>query len=96
MNTNPKSTPSLVLGIISIVFCWVPIVGSVLGILAIVFANQSKKLIASNPELISTKGATTGGLVCGIIGTSLSGFYLIYWVLIALVFGAVASAGGFH
>lgn len=84
------------LGIISIVFCWFPIVGTVLGILAIVFANQSKKLIAANPDLMNTKGATTGGLVCGIIGTALSAIYLIYWIFALLIIGAAVSAGGFH
>lgn|SRR5688572_29953096 len=90
--SNSKAVLALVMGIISIVLSWVPIIGTVLGILAIVFANQSKRLIAENPDLASTKGMTTGGLVTGIIGLCLSVIYLIYWIFAIFFFAAVASS----
>ena len=80
---------ALVLGIISIVLSvisffllgWLCFIALALGILAIVFACVVRK-----------KGEkATGGLVCGIIGTSISSIWsIVYIILIAL---AISVAG---
>ena len=51
---------SMVLGILSLVFCWVPGIGIVLGIIAI--ANAKKDEEGMLP------GMAVAGLVCGIVG----------------------------
>ncbi|MCI9628116.1 MAG: hypothetical protein HFJ64_02635 [Eggerthellaceae bacterium] len=62
---TPSPTPALVLGILAIVLCWIPIVGIVLGIIAIV---QAGKYFNAG----GTESSAKGGRVCGIIGIVLS------------------------
>jgi hypothetical protein len=71
---------SMVLGILSIIFCWVPILSTVMGILAIVFYNVQKK--------VANNGMAIAGLVTGIIGTVLSILYLFVWITLL---GALSS-----
>ncbi|HOG64397.1 MAG TPA: DUF4190 domain-containing protein [Spirochaetota bacterium] len=73
---------SLVLGIISIVFCFPPasIIGIITGIIAIVLGVMAKK----NEE---EKGKATAGFVMGIIGLSLSA---LLWISCAYACNRVA------
>lgn len=75
-----QATTSLVLGIISIVFCWLGfatwVVGSVialvLGIVGAIMAVKAKKLLPPQQS-----GMATAGLVCSIIGIVLSAIFTI-------------------
>ena len=69
----------LVLGIISIVFFWVPFLGLASGIIGIVCSNSKKprKVIA------------TGGIVTSIIGTVLSAVYLLIWIFVGAFSGSL-------
>ena len=88
----PNSTAVLVLGILSIVFCWCfGIVGLTLGIIALVLAKNSNKAYLEAPERfteVSFKNMNAGR-ICAIIGTSLSGLYVVMVIIRLLVFGAV-------
>ena len=96
MKTNaPGAVASLVCGIISIVLCWVPIVGLVLGIIAIVAAGKAKGAAQANPEKFEMGGVRVGGFVCGIIGTVLSAIQTVSFLLgLALIAGGAAAAAG--
>lgn len=59
-NSNNMAVASLVLGIIAVSYCCIPVVGSVVGILAIVFFVLSCK----NP---AKRGLGIAGLILGII-----------------------------
>ncbi len=72
---------SLVLGIVSIVFCWVPVVGLVSGILGIIFSVKQRK--------ISQNGIAIAGLVTSIIGLVLSALYSIFWVFFGAIIGSM-------
>lgn len=75
---------SLVLGIISIVFSFVPymsLIGGVCGIVGIILAVMGKK----DPE---KAGMATAGLVCSIIGTILC---LIFYVACVGCVGCMAA-----
>lgn len=75
------ATTALVLGILSVIFCWIPIVGMitfVLAPLAIIFGALGRK---SNKS-----GQATAGLVMGVVGLAVS----IIWM--ALFTAAVGSA----
>ena len=67
----PNATAVLVLGILSLVFCWCyGIIGLVLGILAVVLASAPRKAYLENPERfteVSYKNLNAGR-ICGIIG----------------------------
>lgn len=79
----PNATAVLVLGIISIVGCFLyGVPGIVCGIIAIALHKKDKMLYESNPDAyeVSYKNSKAG-LVCGIIGLSLSVAYLLILVL---------------
>ena len=95
MKTNaPGAVSSLVCGIISVVLCWVPIAGLVLGIIAIISSRKAKAAVQSNPEAYEGGGMAVGGLVCGIVGTVSSALYNIFWVIGFIAVGAAVQHGG--
>lgn len=77
--SNEMGVASLVLGIISIVFCWVLIFGIVAGIVGIILAMKQKK---KYPNEIATGGLVTSitGLVFSVMGTL---FWIIWIVFVA-------------
>ncbi|MBW2991566.1 hypothetical protein KY348_07765 [Candidatus Woesearchaeota archaeon] len=80
---NGYGITSLVLGIVSIVFCWVPVLGLVAGILGIIFAVKQRKIFPN--------GIATGGLVTSIIGLVFSGIYSIFWLFLGAAFSSLAA-----
>ena len=77
-----NATGVLVMGILSIVcFCCLAagLIGIVLGILAIVLGNKALQEYAQAPEKYTEKSYknTKAGRVCGIIGVSLGGLWII-------------------
>ena len=71
------ATASLVLGILSL---FIPFIGLVLGIIAIVLGNKARK----QPN----GGLGTAGFVLGILGTVLGSIWIIY---IIILLGAIAT-----
>jgi len=53
---------AMVLGILGILFCWIPILGVILGVLGLIFGIAGMK----NPL---GKGMAMAGVICGAIGT---------------------------
>ena len=94
----PQHTPghgagiaSMICGILSIVFCWCyGIVGLVLGIVAIAMYSKSKRM---NNGFIT--GMAKAGMVCGIIGSILSGLMLVYFI-IAIAAGVLTTSYYFY
>ena len=84
--TVPNATAVLVLGIISIVGCigyGVP--GLICGIIALALHKKDKRLYLSNPEKYDNSFKTSrAGFVCAMIGTILSGLFLLF------IIGAIA------
>jgi len=94
--TSGLAIASLVLGIVSIIGCFLYGLPSVIcGPLAIYFANRAKKQYAAGEASASSRGMAQAGFVCGIIGTCFAvigiGFVLFLFI-IPLVF---AAGGGF-
>jgi len=78
-----KAVTSLVLGILSIVGCFVyGLPAIIMGGLAIIFAQIAKSDIRSNKVSANSRGLATAGFVCGIIGTSLGVVYVGFFVII--------------
>ena len=71
---------SLIYGIISIVLFWIPIVGIVLSIVAIVSARKAMRRIRNNPNQIKGRGMAIAGLVCGIASLSLIALQTLFKV----------------
>lgn len=90
----PNATTSLVLGILSLVFCvFYGIVGFVLGIIGLVLANKDRKLYQLNPELFtkSSYNNSNAGRTCSIIGVILSSIFLLFILGIIVFLGTNAE-----
>lgn len=83
--TCAKATTAMVLGICGLVFAFCcPLVGLVLGILAIVFGNQAKQQIAANPLWAADQGKAKGAVLMGWISIPLAIVVGIVSVIIQL------------
>jgi hypothetical protein len=84
----PGATGALVCGILSICLCFVyGIPGFVLGIVGLVQAKKAIAIDAANPGVYDGIGNAKAGKVLALIGTILSGVYVLL-VLIGLLFMA--------
>ena len=81
-NTNtgvlPNATATLVLGILSIVVCFI------CGIIALVISNKDVSMYKANPGLYSAASYNNikAGRICAIIGIALQVIGLIFYILI--------------
>lgn len=83
----PNATPTLVLGICSIVGCFLyGIIGLACGIVAIAISNKSVKMYQENPSMYSGYQNLKAGRVCAIVGISLSALYLLFIVIFGSMF----------
>jgi len=92
----PNATTVLVLGIISIVGCFLyGIPGLICGIIAIMMHKKDKALYLSNPEKYENSFKTSkAGQVCGIVGLSLSAAFILFLVVYVIFFLSVVSSMG--
>ena len=63
---NGMCVASLVLGILALVLCWIPIIGLILALLAVILGGAGISAVNKNPAL-GGKGMGIAGLVMGII-----------------------------
>lgn len=89
----PNSVAVLILGILSIVFCWCyGLLSAVMGIVALVLANTGEKEYKLNPHLYSLSSYKNlkAGRICAIIGLSLSALYILLIIIYLIIFGTLA------
>lgn len=79
-----KAVGALVCGILAILVSWLPLVGIILGIVAIVLASQYVKAYGKD-------GRATGGKVTGIIGIVFSICMIVFYILFAAFLGIVSD-----
>lgn len=82
MGQLPNATATLVLGILSIVVCFI------CGIIALVISNRDVELYRANPDLYSeaSYGNIKAGRICAIIGIALQVIgVIIYIVMVAFI-----------
>jgi len=94
VKTVPNGTAVLVMGILSIVTCWLyGVIGIILGILALVLHKKDKEMYLTNKAAYeaSFKNSKAGN-ICAIIGLSLSALFLIYIAVVVLFIVGAASA----
>lgn len=84
-----NSTAVLVMGILSIIFCWCwGLIGLILGIIGLALGAKSKKIYREDPErysLTSYKNLNAG-YTCSLIGTILSGLWVLT-IIVSIIFG---------
>lgn len=89
----PNATAVLVLGILSIVVCFIT------GIIALVMAKKDLALYEANPGMYNPASLSNikTGRICAIIGLVLWGLGILVYVLFIVIFlGAMGAAGGFR
>lgn len=74
--SSGKAIGALVCGILAILFSALPLLGIILGIVAIVLASKAAKQIGRD-------GKATAGKVCGIVGIVFSVLAFIFWGMIS-------------
>lgn len=75
---------SMVLGICSVVFCWIPLfdfAAFIAGLLGVIFAPMAQRALASGKQVSGGKGVATAGLVLSIVGMILSALFIVLWIL---------------
>ena len=78
---NGMNLAGMIMGIISMILFWVPILSFIcfgLGIAAIIVSSKGMK--AANEGRAGAKGMGIAGLITGILGTLLSLVYSIFWI----------------
>jgi len=91
----PNSTAVLVLGILSIVFCFCyGLVGIILGIIAIVLGSKGAAIYKANPNgySLASYNNLKAGKICGIIGLILSCIYIVFIIIYIVAVGSILSA----
>jgi Na+-transporting methylmalonyl-CoA/oxaloacetate decarboxylase gamma subunit len=94
-NTNvnaaqlPNATATLVLGILSIVICFI------CGIVALIISNKDVAMYKANPELYSAASYNNikAGRICAVIGICVQVLIIIGYILLIAFF--VSQAGRF-
>lgn len=89
----PNATAVLVLGILSIVVCFIT------GIIALVLANKDMALYRANPGAYTPQSYSNikTGRICAIIGIALQLIgLLVYIIIIVFLVTAAGAAGGFN
>ena len=89
------ATPSLVLGILSIICTW-PIffIGLPLGIIGLIKARAGSRELQQYPQLRGG-GIVMAGRLCSIVGTVLNGLLasalllLVVWIVVVIIVGQV-------
>ena len=82
---NGLGTAALVLGIIGVVFCWIPVTGWALNILAVVFGAIGRMRAIAGEA--TNRSSAVAGLVLGVIG-------LAVWIVFAIVGIAAFRSSG--
>lgn len=91
----PNATGALVLGILSIVFCWAwGIIGLILSIITLVISKKPMAMLKENPDAYSNGGNLKAGRIMGIIGLVLSGLFLLYIIVVVAIIGGTALSLG--
>ena len=85
----PNATAVLVLGICSIVFGCL-FVGLILGIIGIVLSKPGRMLYKQDPAAYQGYGSLNAGYIMSIIGTCISGLYVIYFIIVVAIMGGTA------
>ena len=79
--TDTNAIVGMILGILSVILCWVPVIGLVLGIIALILSIKGLK----NSKIINKgKGLSVTGISCGSVGIVVNIIYSIMYIILFL------------
>lgn len=80
--TDTNAIVGMILGILSVILCWVPVIGLALGITALVLSVKGLK----NSRIINKgKGFSVTGVSCGSVGLVVNIIYSIMYIMIFIL-----------
>lgn len=87
MAPGGQKTSGLAIGalVCGIVACCIPLIGLLIGIVAVILGILAMKQINANPAAFKGKGMAIAGLVCG-------GVAIVVWLIYVILFGFAFSA----
>ena len=88
----PNSTEVLVLGILTVVFCWCyGVISIILGIVTLVLASEGEKRFRQNPNMYSLSSYKNlrAGRTCAIVGLALAVVSIVAIILYLVWFGTM-------
>ena len=87
--SSGSGVAAMVCGIIALILCWVPFIGLVFGIVAMVLGGKGMRTLPQGK-----KGMAIAGFVMGIIGLVVGVIILIIWIIALVTFGSLATMYG--
>lgn len=87
---NKSAVTAMVLGIVSLVITWMPLVGLVLAIIGLTMSSSNRKFAATHG--LRENSMNTAGYVTSIVGL-VAGILTILVTILAIVFSVAAAAG---
>lgn len=87
---NKSSVTAMVLGIVSLVVTWLPLVGLVLAIVGLTMSRSNRKFAEAHG--LKENSMNTAGYVTSIVGL-VAGILSILVAILVIAFGVVAAAG---
>lgn len=80
--TDTSAIVGMILGILSVILCWVPVIGLALGITALFLSVKGLK----NSRIINKgKGFSVTGISCGSVGLVVNIIYSIMYIIIFIL-----------
>jgi len=90
---NKSSVTAMVLGIVSLVVTWFPIVGLVLAIVGLTMSRSNRRFAEAHG--FKENSMNTAGYVTSVVGL-IAGILSIVVTLLVIAFGIAAAAGLWH
>ena len=87
---NKSSVTAMVLGIVSLVVTWLPLVGLVLAIVGLTMSRSNRKFAEAHG--LKENSMNTAGYVTSIVGL-IAGILSILVTILVIAFGLAAAAG---
>ncbi|MBN2497955.1 MAG: hypothetical protein JXR96_25400 [Deltaproteobacteria bacterium] len=83
-----RATIALVLGIVSVLLSWLPLVGLILAVVAVVLSARFIRAANRSGGRLAGKRRAIGGLSTGIVGIVFSLISLICWIFVFVLLGS--------
>jgi len=90
---NKSSVTAMVLGIVSLVVTWFPVVGLVLAIVGLTMSRSNRRFAESHG--FKENSMNTAGYVTSVVGL-IAGILSILVTILVIAFGIAAAAGLWH
>lgn len=77
LKNNPYCVAALVLGIMSLIFLFGPVLGAIMGVVGIFLAKAGMEQVDADPGMFTGRDMGKAGLILSIIGVSLNAVFVV-------------------